>query len=130
MSLFRVGIVIAAGIALMPSDERQQARLYEQAAAATHWTVTYCDRNAEHCARASEAWTAFLAKARFAAKAAADLYERHATSTPTATATATAVPPAPSPPPAPPALPATRQSARGTLTAADLAQPWRGSTAR
>ncbi len=45
MSLFKVAMVLSLGIAVMPSDEAQQKRLYQNAAAAAYWTATFCDRN-------------------------------------------------------------------------------------
>jgi hypothetical protein len=64
MSLFRIAAVLSLGVAVMPSDEEQQDALYERAATAAHWTITYCDRNAQQCEAAGDVWNAFVRKAR------------------------------------------------------------------
>lgn len=73
MSLFRIAVVLSLGVALMPSDEEQQAALYTRAANAAHWTVTYCDRNGAQCEMAGHLWDAFVRKAQFAGKLAYDV---------------------------------------------------------
>jgi hypothetical protein len=70
MGLIRIAIVVAAGVALMPSDREQQQRLMQRASEATTWAMTFCDRNAESCAQAGALWKQFAAKAEFAAKLA------------------------------------------------------------
>jgi hypothetical protein len=113
MRFWRLAILGTAGIALMPSDPSQQARFHEQAAAAARWTMTYCDRNGEHCAKANAAWETFQAKAQFAGRALVELYQQHVREP------AGTTPPAVAPPPAGIAL-------RGTLSSQDLSLPWRG----
>lgn len=73
MSLFRIAAVLSLGVAVMPSDEEQQAALYQRAATAAHWTITYCDRNAQQCETAGYLWDAFVRKAQFAGKLAYDV---------------------------------------------------------
>ncbi|WP_334151589.1 hypothetical protein [Hyphomicrobium sp.] len=73
MSLFRIAVVLSLGVALMPSDEEQQTALYQRAATAAHWTMTYCDRNAQQCVVAGHFWDAFVQKAKFAGKLAYDV---------------------------------------------------------
>ena len=68
MSLFRVGILVAAVVAVLPADRQQQAHLYDRAASAVHWTATFCDRNGQTCAQAASLWSAFLTKAQFGAQ--------------------------------------------------------------
>ncbi|MGQ0456652.1 MAG: DUF5330 domain-containing protein [Hyphomicrobium sp.] len=70
MGLMRIAIVVAAGVALLPSDREQQQRLVKRASDAATWTVTFCDRNAATCAQADGLWKQFAAKAEFAAKLA------------------------------------------------------------
>ncbi len=60
-------------IAVLPANEQQQARLYDRAAAAVHWTTTFCDRNGPTCNRAGELWQAFVTKAKFGARMAYDM---------------------------------------------------------
>ena len=76
MSLFRIAVVLSLGVAVMPSDQEQQDALYERAATAAHWTITYCDRNGQQCEMAGEVWDAFLRKAQFAGKLAYDVAVR------------------------------------------------------
>lgn len=72
MGLLRLGIIVAVGVALLPSDSEQQEMLYNRAALAAHWTVTFCDRNAETCEQAGTLWGSFKKKAQFAAELAYD----------------------------------------------------------
>ncbi len=73
MGLLRIGMIAAIGIALLPSDKEQQQRIYERAGSTAQWVVTFCDRNAATCAKGSELWSQFLAKAEFGAKLAYDM---------------------------------------------------------
>lgn len=77
MSLIRTGILIAAVVAVLPADRQQQARLYDRAANAAHWTATFCDRNASTCAQAAAVWSAFLTKAQFGAQMAYELAQKY-----------------------------------------------------
>ncbi|MGE0024723.1 MAG: hypothetical protein AB7S70_13960 [Hyphomicrobium sp.] len=113
MSLFRIAVVLSLGVAIMPSDETQQEALYERAATAAHWTITYCDRNGQQCEMAGELWTTFVAKAQFAGKLAYDVAV-HASSERLATD------------PLSPQL----ASERGTLNPDDLKPGWRGAAKR
>jgi hypothetical protein len=112
MSLFRIAVVLSLGVAVMPSDKAQQDALYERAATAAHWTMTYCERNGSHCVMAGELWDAFLRKAEFAGKLAYDVALRSTMENATAGSTAP--------------IPA---NARGTLNPADLQPSWRGERA-
>jgi hypothetical protein len=113
MSLFRIAVVLSLGVAVMPSDKAQQEALYERAATAAYWTMTYCDRNGPHCEMAGEFWDAFLRKAEFAGKLAYDVALRSSLENATAGST--------SPIPA---------NARGTLNSDDLRPDWRGDRDR
>ena len=110
MSLFRIAVVLSLGVALMPSDREQQEELYERAATAAHWTMTYCDRNGQQCVMAGELWEAFLRKAEFAGKLAYDVAIRSSVDQVL-----------PDGPPAP-----ISAKARGTLSPDDLRPNWRG----
>lgn len=113
MSLFRIAVVLSLGVAVMPSDEEQQAALYERAATAAHWTMTYCDRNGQQCEMAGEVWDAFLRKAQFAGKLAYDVALR-------ASAENLQLDP----------LSPQLASERGTLKSGDLEPNWRGEAKR
>ncbi len=73
MSILRIGILAAIVIAVLPSDKEQQARLYDRAAGAVHWTATFCDRNGTTCDRAADLWSAFVQKAQFGAQMAYEM---------------------------------------------------------
>jgi hypothetical protein len=109
MSLFRIAIVLSLGVALMPSDREQQEQLYERAAAAAHWTATFCDRNEQTCENAGRAWDVFVAKAQFAGQLAYDVAHRYMAEEAAGVAPASYAP-----------------KARGTLKPEDLRPDWRG----
>lgn len=72
MGILRLGVIAAVGVALLPSDSEQQEILYNRAALAAHWTMTFCDRNPQTCTTAAEAWDGFRKKAQFGARLAYD----------------------------------------------------------
>ena len=122
MGLFRLAVVIGVGVSLLPSDREKQEQLYQRAASAAAWTMTFCERNGETCRQASGLWSEFSKKAEFGAKLAMDAMKDgqpdRATSSPVKTAE--------------PARALERPShvfAVGTLTRDDLAPAWRGKTA-
>lgn len=121
MGLFRLACVAAVGVALLPSDREQQERLYQRAASASSWVMTFCDRNETTCTQGSTLWTAFLTKAEFGAKLAFDMIrnsdethvsEYRSDDSPAATQPAT--------------LALERRSQ--TLTGDDLKPAWRGQS--
>lgn len=73
MGLFRLAVVVAVGVSLLPAEREKQDQLYERAAQAANWTLTFCDRNAETCAKATTFWEEFAKKAEFGAKLAYDV---------------------------------------------------------
>ena len=123
MGLFRIAAMLAVGVALMPSDKAQQERLYENAATAVHWTVTFCDRNTRTCENAGTLWGVFVAKAQFAGQLAYDVVQRYAV-----TDEAPAAVYAPASLGTEQAVPDPRR--RGTLTPSDLEPVWRGTPRR
>lgn len=76
MSLIKAALCISAVILLLPADERRQAELLGKAQAAAHWTWTFCDRNADTCAKGGELWQSFKAKAEFGGRLAYDMIQR------------------------------------------------------
>jgi hypothetical protein len=108
MSLVRIGIIVAVVIAVLPADKQQQARLYDRAASAVHWTATFCDRNGPTCAQAGDLWSAFATKAQFGAQMAYELVVKYSKSDTSYLSSASA------------------GSAQGTLTPEDLQPAWRG----
>ena len=72
MGILRLGIIAAVGVALLPSDSEQQEILYNRAALAATWTMTFCDRNVQTCETASNLWGQFVKKAQFGARLAYD----------------------------------------------------------
>lgn len=73
MGLLRIATIVAVGVALLPSDHDQQQRLYDRAGATAQWALTFCNRNPDTCAKGSELWSQFVAKAQFGAKLAYDM---------------------------------------------------------
>jgi hypothetical protein len=119
MGLIRSAIVIGAVVAILPSDKAQQARLFENAANAAHWTLTFCARNPEACERGAELWGSFREKADFAVRVAYDMASQAITASSKGEAGA--------PVPGPVRLDAEpRAIDRGTLNGRDLAPAWRG----
>jgi hypothetical protein len=78
MGLLRIAAIVAVGVAVLPSDHDQQQRLYDRAGATAQWVVTFCDRNGPTCAKGSELWSQFVAKAEFGAKLAYDTMRERA----------------------------------------------------
>lgn len=112
MGILRLGIIAAVGVALLPSDSEQQEILYNRAALAAQWTMTFCTRNAQTCTVASDVWGQFVKKAQFGARLAYDtLAEQMASAEPGA------------------AQAGNNGLETGTLKPADLEPGWRGHNA-
>ena len=73
MFLIRTAFWVGLAVLLLPTDERQQARLYGTAVATVERVTTFCDRNAQACAAGAELWATFVKKAEFGARMAIDL---------------------------------------------------------
>src|SRR4029079_10363075 len=73
MFFIRMAFWIGLVVLLLPTDERQQARLFGAASAAVERVTTFCDRNANACAVGSQVWASFLKKAEFGARMAFEL---------------------------------------------------------
>lgn len=123
MSLFRTAVVLSVAIALLPSDKGKQQQLYQQAVTMANDAATYCERNAETCAKAAEYWEQFKVKAVFAAGMARDALQRYSGDTTGESDAADATAGLASPESA-------VVTARGTLTAEDLEPAWRVSKPR
>jgi hypothetical protein len=123
MFLIRLAFWVGLAVLLLPSDERQQERLYATAVATVERAATFCERNEKVCATAGEMWATFLKKAEFGARLAINAAGS------AGRAPDDAAPPTPQPTSARPESrfgPATR----GTLTPADLSPAWRGQPPR
>jgi hypothetical protein len=128
MFLIRLAFWLGLVVLLLPTDERQQARFYTTALATVERATTFCERNAQACAVATQLWATFLKKAEFGARMAVDLVSSGGRSGEGAASQPLARPePAGSPahvrPKAEPKLPGDR----GTLTPADRTPTWRGA---
>lgn len=119
MGLLRIATFAAIGIALLPSDKEQQRRLYDRAGATANWVVTFCDRNAAACAKGSELWSQFVAKAEFGAKLAYDMARERAASGTSATSLSLDDSKGR-------IAPAILERDSGTLTPLDKSPDWRG----
>jgi hypothetical protein len=126
MFLFRLAFWIGLAILVLPSDERQQERLYATAVATVERAATFCDRNPKVCAAGGELWAMFLKKAEFGARMAINVAGSggHASSDAApASQPSAGMRSGPEPRTSPAA-------ARGTLTPSDLAPAWRGQLQR
>lgn len=97
---------------LLPTDERQQARLLSHASYAVHWTLTFCERNEATCRSAREVKVVLIEKAQFGLELASRLVDDWANDTGRANIKA------------PDRLPAEPQPF--ALTAHDRVPVWRG----
>ena len=118
MFLIRATFWVCVIVLLLPADERQQARLYDSAAAAVARVATFCDRNPKFCAYGAELWAGFVKKAEFGARLAFDLVAGHKEEGGAAGAEPTHARGAKQPP--------SNGPVRGTLTPSDLTPAWRG----
>ena len=125
MFLLRMAFWLGLVVVFLPTDERQQARLYNTAVSAVERATTFCDRHAQACAVGAEMWAGFLKKAEFGARMAIDLMSSGGRKDDEAGAARTQ-------PASLKAKPEARPSpdARGTLTPADLTPAWRGTVQR
>jgi hypothetical protein len=73
MGLLRLAFGAGLVVLLMPSDEAQQAKLYQNASYAVDRAVTFCDRNARTCETAGTVWDVFVRKLEFAVRMGYDL---------------------------------------------------------
>jgi hypothetical protein len=73
MFLFRIVFWLGLAVVFLPTEETQQARLYETASATVERIATFCDRNPKTCAAGAEFWSTFVKKAEFGARVATDL---------------------------------------------------------
>ena len=96
MRLLKMAFWFGLLILLIPSDEAQQAKLYQNASVAIERATTFCDRNARSCEVASAAWGVFVKKVEIAARMGYDL-ATSATREEASYQPAAAYPPAPLP---------------------------------
>ncbi len=62
MFFIRSAFWLALLVAILPSDPKEQARMYQTASYALHRASTFCDRNKAVCDEASVYWDAFKVK--------------------------------------------------------------------
>jgi hypothetical protein len=125
MFLFRILFWLALLVLVLPTDARQQARLYETTAATVERLATFCDRNAKACAAGAEFWSTFVKKVEFAAHVAIDLATSRGQRSEAGLAAST-----PRPTGTPAAEPRATPAPRNTPTREDLGPAWRGSGQR
>lgn len=124
MFLFRIVFWLGLAVLLLPTEEHQQAKLYETATASVERIATFCDRNPKTCAAGAEFWSTFLKKAEFASRVAMDLIssrgQRSEANAPNLTPrpTGATAEPRPASPP------------RNTLTREELGPAWRAPPPR
>lgn len=114
MFLIRSAFWLALIVMLLPSDPREQARLYQTASHALQQAATFCDRNQATCTKAEAYWMIFKDKLAVGARMATDLINERMSGPPVQTPTASTQP-----------LPAS-----DTLLPADRAPEWRNRVRR
>jgi hypothetical protein len=127
MFFIRVAFWLGLVVLLLPTDERQQARVYGTAVAAVERVATFCDRNPQACAAGAELWATFVKKAEFGARMAIDLVSSSGKKDEEEPRVEPAAAQAPAKGKLDPRQPG---ATRGTLTPADLTPAWRGKMAR
>ena len=73
MLFIRTTLLLGLGVLVLPTDRDSQARVYDGAKSAVHWTSTFCERNPATCVQGQQAWAVFVKKAEFGVKIALDL---------------------------------------------------------
>jgi|RhiMethySRZTD1v2_1073278.scaffolds.fasta_scaffold46694_8 hypothetical protein len=127
MFLIRVAFWLGLVVVLLPTDERQQARVYNTAVATVERVTTFCDRNAQACTAGADFWATFVRKAEFGARMAVDLISSGGRKEPEVVPTPVRVE---SETPRGRPQPRTSPAPRGTLSPADLTPAWRGQVQR
>lgn len=117
MFIIRTALVLGAAVLLLPTDEKQQAKLYGTATHAVERIGGFCGRNPETCKQGGELWAVFAKKAEFGGRLVLDLISDRGRSAaqmqPVATQAAANAP-----------------SQTGTLRPTDLEPRWRGTPTR
>jgi hypothetical protein len=73
MILIRLAFWLGLVVVLLPTDERQQAKLYGTTVATVERVITFCDRNGPLCAASADFWATFVRKAEFGARIVVNL---------------------------------------------------------
>jgi hypothetical protein len=121
MFLIRVTFWLALVVLLLPTDKSAQERVYAVASETAHRVATFCDRNAQACARGSQYWAVFKQKLDFGAKLAYEIASERLMGKSTAAADPVSTASTP---------PAKVERAKGTLSPADMQPEWRGKAAK
>jgi hypothetical protein len=79
MFLIRSAFWLALLVMLVPSDPKEQARMYQTASQALHHAATFCDRNPQLCREAEGHWEVFKGKLAVGARMVADLVNERLT---------------------------------------------------
>lgn len=113
MFLIRTAFWLALVVVLLPTDAKQQEKLYSSLSRAAYDAATFCDRNADLCRRGAEHWATFRSKLEFGARMAIDLATERFEAGPSVQPTRHPV-----------------QPTGGTLRPEDMTQPWRSRPVR
>ena len=84
MFLVRSAFLLALLVMILPSDPREQARMYQTASYALHRAATFCERNQGICDEGRRHWAAFQDKAAIGARMAGDLITERLAGSPAA----------------------------------------------
>lgn len=118
MFLIRVTFWLALIVVLLPTDKSAQERLYTAASETARRIATFCDRNAQTCARGSEYWAVFKQKLDFGTKLAYEIAAERVMGKPAVEPVTTS------------STPAKAERAKGTLSPTDLHPEWRSKPAK
>ena len=99
-------------VAVLPTDEAQQACLFQQVSAGAHWPSRSATAMVRCARRRARAWTGFVKKAEFGARLAHDVVQKQPVADREASAPGRDGP--------------ARPGERGTLNRGDLQPGWRG----
>ncbi len=73
MLLIRGAFWIGVAVMLLPTEERNQAKLMSTVSSTAERVITFCDRNPVACRKGQEYWAIFTKKAEFGARMVMDV---------------------------------------------------------
>lgn len=122
MWLFRLAFWTVLVLLLLPTDERQQERLYTTAVGAVESASTFCERNGDVCEAGQQFWATLVKKAEFGARMVVNLAKSKMPSS----LDGEQAPPQPYRVKGRPEAFVAPGAGRGTLRPDDLGPAWRG----
>ncbi|MGE5510170.1 MAG: DUF5330 domain-containing protein [Bacteroidota bacterium] len=77
MFLIRLAFWLSLLVLVLPTDPRQQEKLFTATSETVHRIATFCERNSTMCERGGEYWTLFKQKLEFGARLAFEIASEH-----------------------------------------------------